>query len=435
MEAARALYTMLGSAALPLLPLRLWWRGRNEPGYRRHIGERFGLYHGTTPATVYWIHAVSVGETRAATPLVQRLKAAYPSAMILLTHMTAAGRETGQTLFGDHVVQAWLPYDVPFAVRAFYAHFRPAAGFLLETELWPNLVAAAHPAGTPLYLVNARLSERSARGYQRFEALSRPMLGRLAGVAAQSAADAARLAELGAPEAIVTGNLKFDVTIPSAALELGAGFRTRFGAMRPIWLAASTRDGEEALLLDALARRALPGNPLLVLVPRHPQRFATVAELLRARSVPFVRRSEGGAPVPADIGVVLGDSMGEMPAYYAAADVAFVGGSLLPLGGQNLIESLAVGTPVLIGPHTFNFAEATAGAIEAGAALRVADADALVAALAALFVDPGRRQAMGLAARAFHALHRGAADRLWDWLAPQLAAGGGSGNLSPRARG
>ena len=175
-------------------------------------------------------------------------------------------------------------------------------------------------------------------------------------------------------------------------------------------------------MLEALARRALPGNPLLLLVPRHPQRFASVAELLSARGVPFVRRSEGGAPVPADIGVVLGDSMGEMQGYYAAADIAFVGGSLLPLGGQNLIESLAVGTPVLVGPHTFNFEEATAGAIDSGAALRVADADALVAALASLLADPGRRQAMGLAARAFHALHRGAADRLWDWLAPQLGA-------------
>ena len=434
MEAARALYTVLGSAALPLLPLRLWWRGRHEPGYRRHIGERFGRYRGTVTGTVYWIHAVSVGETRAATPLVQRLKAAYPAATIVLTHMTAAGRETGQTLFGDHVVQAWLPYDVPFAVRAFYAHFRPAAGFLLETELWPNLLASALAADTSLFLVNARLSERSARGYQRFAALSRPMFGRLAGVAAQSAADAARLAELGAPQAIVTGNLKFDVTIPPTALELGAGFRTRFGAMRPIWLAASTRDGEETLLLDAIARRPLPGNPLLVLVPRHPQRFATVAELLGTRGIPFVRRSEGGVPVPEDIGVVLGDSMGEMPAYYAAADVAFVGGSLLPLGGQNLIESLAVGTPVLVGPHTFNFSEATAGAIDAGAALRVADADALVAALAALFADPGRRQAMGLASRAFHALHRGAADRLWDWLAPQLATEGRGPKLSRRAR-
>lgn len=421
METARALYTMLGSAMLPWLPLRLWWRGSREPGYRRHIGERFGHYRGSVAGTVYWIHAVSVGETRAATPLVQRLSAAYPGATLLLTHMTATGRETGQTLFGDRVHQTWLPYDLPFAVRAFFDHFRPAAGFILETELWPNLVAIAHGLGIPLFLVNARLSERSARGYRRFESLARPMLRRLTGVAAQSAADAARLVELGAPPAIVTGNLKFDVTIPPAVLELGSGFRTRFGAARPIWLAASTREGEEALLLDALARRKLSGNPLLVIVPRHPQRFATVAELLSARGVPFVRRSAGGAAVPSDVGVVLGDSMGEMQAYYAAADLAFIGGSLLPLGGQNLIESLAVGTPVVVGPHTFNFAEATEGAIDAGAALRVADAGALVAAIGTLFADPGRRQAMGLAARAFHAQHQGAADRLWEWLEPQLA--------------
>jgi 3-deoxy-D-manno-octulosonic-acid transferase len=426
METARALYTALGSTALPLLPFRLWWRGRHEPGYRRHIGERFGHYRGGVGGTVYWIHAVSVGETRAATPLVQHLRTAFPGATLLLTHMTATGRETGQTLFGDQVQQAWLPYDVPFAVRSFFEHFRPAAGFILETELWPNLVATAHARGTPLFLVNARLSERSARGYKRFESLARPMLGRLTGVAAQSAADAARLAELGAPEPVVTGNLKFDATIAPAALELGAGFRTRFGASRPIWVAASTRDGEEALLLDALGRHPLPAGSLLVIVPRHPQRFATVAELLSARGVPFVRRSAGGAMVPSDIGVVLGDSMGELTAYYATADVAFVGGSLLPLGGQNLIEPLAVGTPVLIGPHTFNFAEAATGAIDAGAALRVGDADALVAAVADLFADPGRRQAMGLAARAFHAQHLGAADRLWQWLEPQLRRAGES---------
>ena len=435
METARALYTALGSTALPLLPFRLWWRGRREPGYRRHIGERFGRYRGNVSDTVYWIHAVSVGETRAATPLVQHLRTAFPAATLLLTHMTATGREAGQMLFGDQVQQAWLPYDVPFAVRSFFDHYHPAAGFILETELWPNLVAAAHARGLPIFLVNARLSERSARSYRRFEALARPMLGRLTGVAAQAAADAARLAELGAPEPVVTGNLKFDVTIPPAALELGSGFRTRFGASRPIWVAASTRDGEEALLLDALARNPLPPDSLLVIVPRHPQRFATVAELLSARGVPFVRRSAGGAMVPADIGVVLGDSMGELTAYYAAADVAFVGGSLLPLGGQNLIEPLAVGTPVLIGPHTFNFAEATEGAIDAGAALRVGDADALLKAVADLLADPGRRQAMGLAARAFHARHQGAADRLWEWLEPQLERGATRGNLSRRARG
>ncbi len=419
MEPVRSAYTLLGLTLLPLVPLRLWWRGRREPGYRHAIGERFGRYRGVVAGPTFWIHAVSVGETHAAAPLLARLRAAYPQATVLLTHMTAAGRATGQALFGDGVVQAWLPYDVPFAVSSFYAHYRPQAGFLLETELWPNLIAAARAAGIPLYLVNARMSERSEGLYRRFRALTRPMLQRLSGVAAQTPADAARLVALGAPDPIITGNLKFDVSIPSTAPELAAGLRLRFGATRAAWLAASTRDGEEALLLDAWTRRELPGNPLLVLVPRHPQRFEVVAELLRARGIAFVRRSDS-APVPADTRVMLGDTMGEMAAYYAASDVAFIGGSLLPLGGHNLIEALAVGTPVVVGPHTFNFAEATAGAIAAGAALRVADADALLATLAALLTDPRRRDAMRAAAHRFHDLHRGAADRLWTWLAPRL---------------
>jgi 3-deoxy-D-manno-octulosonic-acid transferase len=427
MTLARALYTLLGSAALPWLPFRLWWRGRREPGYRGNIGERFGRYppdldiHGSGP--LFWLHAVSVGETRAAAPLVQRLRRAYPTARLLMTHMTATGRETGRALFGDQVVQAWLPYDVPFAVSAFYERFRPAAGFLLETELWPNLVASAQARGIPLYLVNARLSERSARGYARFSAITRPMLGALAGVAAQSRADAQRLSSLGAPAPLVTGNLKFDASASTESRELATGLRLRFGASRRIWVAASTRDGEEALILDALARRPLPRDALLVIVPRHPQRFAAVAELLRSHGVPFARRSDGRA-VTADTPVVLGDSMGEMFAYYAASDLAFVGGSLLPLGGQNLIEPLAVGTPVLIGPHTFNFSEASEGAIEAGAARRVEDARRLIEAVGLLLGDEATRAKMSTAARAFHATHAGAADRLWDWLAPRLPAAG-----------
>jgi len=390
--------------------------------YRSAIGERFGRYRSIAPsAPVLWVHSVSVGETRAALPLVIRMKATYPEATILLTHMTAAGREAGRELFGDGVMQAWLPYDVPFAVNRFLAHFCPVAGFLVETELWPNLIAQAERRGVPVFLVNARMSERSADGYARFSSLTRPMLRRLRGVAAQSPADAARLAALGAPAPIVTGNLKYDVSIPDNALTLGSEFRLRFGASRPVWMAASTRDGEEALILDAIARSPMPVGSLLVIVPRHPNRFAAVAGLLQSRGVPFVRRSEN-AFVPADVGVVLGDSMGEMSAYYAATDVAFVGGSLLPLGGQNLIEPIALGIPVLIGPHTFNFAEATAGAVAAGAARRVADADELVHAVRDLLSDPARRQAMGDAARTFHAAHRGAVQRLWSWLQPQVAA-------------
>ncbi|MEP7181007.1 MAG: lipid IV(A) 3-deoxy-D-manno-octulosonic acid transferase [Betaproteobacteria bacterium] len=418
----RALYTLVWLLALPLLPLRLWWRGRREPGYRTHVGERYGRHAGPPPPPpVLWLHAVSLGETRAAAPLVDRIKRAHPEATILLTHMTATGRAAGHELYGERVVQAWLPYDAPFAVRAFLAHFRPAAGMLMETELWPNLVAAAGAAGVPLFLLNARLSSRSAAGYARAPSLTRPMFATLAGVAAQADADAARLAALGAPVPVVTGNVKFDLDVPDSATALGHELRVRFGDTRPVWLAASTRDGEETAILDALARRSLPAGTVTVIVPRHPQRFAAVAELLRQRGVPFVRRS-ANTPVPPDIGVVLGDSMGEMAGYCAAADIVFVGGSLLPLGGQNLIEPIAAGRPTLVGPHMFNFAEATRNALATGAALEVADADALVARVAELLADDARRGAMRDAALAFHAAHRGAADRLWRWLAPQLDA-------------
>jgi 3-deoxy-D-manno-octulosonic-acid transferase len=417
----RALYTLLWLLALPVLPVRLWWRGRREPGYRARIDERYGRYRIATRPPVVWIHAVSLGETMAAAPLVDRIASGYPEATLLLTHMTATGREAGRALFGDRVVQAWLPYDVPFAVRAFLAHFRPRAGIVLETELWPNLLAGARAAGVPVWLVNARLSEQSAAGYARIRALSRPMLASLAGIAAVAREDAARFVALGASVPVVTGNLKFDADVPDAALALGRELRRCFGEMRPVWLAASTRDGEEALLLDALAARPLPARALTVVVPRHPQRFATVAQLLRQRGIPFARRSEN-APVPADVGIVLGDSMGEMLAYCASADVVFVGGSLLPLGGQNLLEPIAAGRPTLVGPHMFNFAEATRNALAAGAATEVAGADALVAVVGALLEDSPRRDAMGAAARAFHAAHRGAADRLWAWLSPQLAA-------------
>jgi 3-deoxy-D-manno-octulosonic-acid transferase len=437
----RTLYTLLWFLALPLLPLRLWWRGRKEPGYREHLGERFGRYATAVRQPVLWIHAVSLGETRAVVPLVDCLKRAHPDATVLLTHMTATGRAAGHALFGDRVVQAWLPYDLPFAVRAFLRHFRPRAGMLVETELWPNLVALAYEAGVPLYLVNARLSERSAGGYARVAGLARPMLAAFAGIAAQADADAARFAALGACAPIVTGNLKFDLEVPAAALALGRELRLQFGEQRPVWVAGSTRDGEEALILDALARRPLPADTLTVIVPRHPQRFDAVAELLRERGTPFVRRSTNAA-VPADVRVVLGDSMGEMLGYCAAADTVFVGGSLLPLGGQNLIEPIAVGRPTLVGPHTFNFAETTANALAAGAARRVDDADALIAAVATLRADRALRATMGNAALAFHAGHRGAGGRLWRWLGPQIAAAldspaggdaGGGARISPSA--
>jgi 3-deoxy-D-manno-octulosonic-acid transferase len=408
--------------ALPFLPLKLWWRGRREPGYRLHIGERFGRYRTDGPAPVrgvLWIHAVSLGETRAAAPLIDRLRRERPDMPILLTHMTATGREAGRTLYGEYVLQAWLPYDAPFAVRAFLARFAPRAVLLMETEVWPNLVAGCEQASVPLFLVNARLSARSLRGYHRVRRLSAPMFAALTGVAAQTDADAQRLAAAGARRVAVIGNVKFDAAVPEAALAFGRSLRARLAMGRPVWIAASTREGEEALLLDALARATLPPRTLTIIVPRHPQRFDAVASLLSTRKITFARRSED-RPVDEACTVLLGDSLGELLGYYAAADVAFVGGSLLPLGGQNLLEAIAVGTPTLVGPHTFNFEEATASAVAAGAALRVPDADTLLAEVARLLADEADRARLRAAASEFHAAHRGAADRLWAWLAPQL---------------
>ena len=420
----RRLYTLLWWGALPLLPLRLWWRGRREPIYRTFPAERFGRYRGTARtagADVLWIHAVSLGETRAIAPLVERLLSDAPQRTILLTHMTATGREAGRALFGNRVVQAWLPYDFPFAVRRFFAQFRPRAGLLVETELWPNLTAEATRQGVPLLLVNARLSERSAEGYRRFASLSRPLFHALAGVAAQSDADAIRLRELGAFDVTVTGNLKFDVAIPAEQRLRGAELRARFGANRPVLVLASTREGEEALLLDALTRAtALPAATLIVVVPRHPQRFDAVATILTERRLPFVRRSSN-SNVPAECRIVLGDSLGELLAYYVAADVAFVAGSLLPLGGQNLIEPIAAGVATLIGPHTFNFAQASADAVAARATLRVRDADDVFATAARLIGDDAARAELVANAQSFVAAHRGATERLAQWLAPRIS--------------
>ncbi len=404
----RALYNVALHLALPYIPLRLWWRGRKEPGYRQHVGERFGRYGARPAQPVIWIHAVSLGETRAAQPLVTALRARFPDHALVVTHMTATGREAATSLYGGFATLAFLPYDLPWAARRFVAHFRPQLGILMETELWPNLLRECRRAGVPVLLANARLSERSAEGYRRVGPLAREALADLAAVAAQTEADAARLTALGARGAEVTGNLKFDIAAAPELIARGRELRRLFGE-RPVFLAASTREGEEALILDALARAPLSGA-LTVIVPRHPQRFDEVAALLRDRGLAFVRRSEG-RPVPAGHAFALGDSMGEMTAYYASADAVFIGGSLLPYGAQNLIEACAVGVPVLIGPSTFNFAQAAAEAIAAGAAVHVADADALVRGASRLLSDAAMRKTMSEAGRRFCDAHRGATGR------------------------
>ncbi|MFZ2269423.1 MAG: lipid IV(A) 3-deoxy-D-manno-octulosonic acid transferase [Azonexus sp.] len=417
---ARFLYSLLLYLITPLIWLRLLWRGRQQPEYRQNVGERYGFYRQPVPARLIWVHAVSVGETRAAQPLIEGLQARWPEHRILLTGMTPTGREAGLQVYGDKVIQAYLPYDYPGAVARFFAHFSPDFGVLMETEIWPNLLAAAERRQIPVVLANARLSARSARGYGKLPALVRPAFAALAGVAAQTEGDARRLAGLGAARLEVCGNLKFDVQPPADKIALGEGWRAAL-AGRPVWLAASTREGEEILILDALAQIDIP-DLLLVLVPRHPQRFDEVAGLLEKQGLRTVRRSNGLPQV--DTQVWLGDSMGEMAAYYALADLAFIGGSLLPLGGQNLIEAAACGCPVLVGPHTFNFLQATEDAIAAGAARRVEDPAALGRAVARLLQEKEELAAMRRAAGQFAAAHQGAAQRMLDFIARSTAQAG-----------
>lgn len=415
---ARRLYGAVWPLLLPLVRRYLRKRARKAPAYLEHWDERFGQPFAARHRGAIWIHAVSVGETRAALPLVRALQARWPGVPLLITQMTPTGRATAAALYPDAEIR-YLPYDTPAAVARFLSDHAPRFGVLMETELWPNLIAAAARSGVPLFLANARLSEKSLAGYRRIGALIRPALAQLTGVAAQTAEDARRLTQLGAREVHVCGNTKFDFTPPLDKLALGEDFRQRIGP-RPVLVCASTREGEEALLFAAWsAARARVGRVLLVVVPRHPERFDSVAGLAEGAGLACVRRSEEG-PVPPDAAVWLGDSMGELFGYYAAADVAFVGGSLLPLGGQNLIEPASIGRPVLFGPHMFNFAEASRLALEAGAARQVPDAGALVDEALALLADAPARQAMHDAALAFTAAHRGASDRIVELIAGRL---------------
>jgi 3-deoxy-D-manno-octulosonic-acid transferase len=415
----RLLYTFLLNLLIPFALLKLWWRGFKQPDCRRHIPERFGIYKTPEPtAPVIWLHAVSVGETRAAAPLVELLLQKYPDHQILLTHTTPTGRATGEQLFGDRVLRAYLPYDLPEAMQYFLDHYKPRIGLLMETELWFNLIEACSKKYIPLLLVNARLSERSARGYGKLGSLVRQGLQHLNGIAAQTEADAERLRKLGARDVVVTGNLKFDATPPSDAATQGAALRQLCDPTRPVFLAASTREGEEALVLDAIDRLDIPGL-LTVIVPRHPQRFDEVAALLEKRGLDYVRRSADAA-VPEGCQFLLGDSMGEMYTYYAACDLAFIGGSLLPYGGQNLIEACTMGKPVLIGPHTYNFQAVSELALENGAAKQVENSQALAGAIEALMNDPELRARMGERALAFSRTQGGAARQLMGLVSARL---------------
>jgi 3-deoxy-D-manno-octulosonic-acid transferase len=406
-------YTLLLYALLPRTLLHLLWRARRQPEYLKHIPERFGYYGGPVPSEpLIWVHAVSVGETRAAEPLIRSLWQKYPGHRVLLTHMTPTGRETAEELFGGRVLSCYLPYDFPRAAARFLGRFRPEMGVMMETEIWPNLVHECNVRKIPLYLVNARLSEKSFLQYRRIARLAQSTLREFGGIAAQSHDDAQRLVALGASSVVITGNLKFDVIAPAGQTELGATWRSLYGPARAVLLAASTRDGEEEILLDQLDRIDVP-SLLMVIVPRHPQRFDSVAATLERRGIRYQRRSANDA-IATSTRVVLGDSMGEMFAYYAACDIAFIGGSLRPFGGQNLIEACVAGKPVLIGPHTYNFAEATELAIAAGVAIRVQDERECARTAHRLLNDRDALSRMADAARVFSRAHQGATQRTMD---------------------
>ncbi len=416
----RLLYSLAWGLLLRLVFARLAGRARKEPAYLSHWRERLAWYRTPRPAPgAIWLHAVSVGETRAAQPLLQALLQ-DPQTRIILSHTTATGRATGAELFasyGARVQQVWLPYDLVSMQQRFLRHFAPRLCILMETEVWPNLLHSARACGVPVLLANARLSARSLRKASRLRSLLAPAYAALQAVAAQTEADASRLRQLGAPQVEISGSIKFDIAIPDLCVAQGAQLRQRIGT-RPVLLCASTREGEEELLLPAFAS-LLSHIPdlLLLLVPRHPQRFDQVAAQVQAQGLRLARRSTLGAlDVPgnaldANCQVLLGDSMGEMFVYCSAADLVFTGVSLLPLGGQNPIEACALGKPVLFGPHTFNFEWVCEAAVAAGAAQRVADAAGLMQAVAQLLQQDSRRSQQGAAAQAFAARHRGATAR------------------------
>jgi len=424
----RQFYSLLMWAAQPFLRRKLRRRGRVEPGYLDAVEERFGHYTqaAETVSQLVWVHAVSLGETRTAGILLAALRAQWPGLRILLTHGTATGRAEGAGLLCAGDVQVWQPWDSQAAVARFFTHFRPRLGLLLETEVWPNTVACAQARGVPLVLVNARLSDKSLQQALRIAWLSRPAYAALAAVYAQSDNDAQRLRALGAPVRAVFGNLKFDAAPDASQQALGRQWRQALG--RPVLMLASSREGEEDRFIEQITALALStraqaapekradGGPLpaaadfqILIVPRHPQRFDEVQALVEQHGLTVSRRSGWNGSPPAAADVWLGDSLGEMALYYAMSDVALLGGSFAPLGGQNLIEAAACGCPVIMGPHTFNFAEVAELAEAAGAARRVQDMAEAVRAARAMLSRPATQQAAAAAGRQFSAQHRGAA--------------------------
>lgn len=415
----RLLYTLLLHLALPLIALRLALRARKAPTYARRINERFSLGLPSIKPGGIWVHAVSVGESIAAAPMIRALQAHYPELPITVTCMTPTGSERIQALFGASVQHCYLPYDLPWAAARFLNRMQPRLAVVMETELWPNHIHQCAKRGIPVALANARLSERSARGYARFGKLTAPMLAELSLIAVQTQTEAQRFLTLGArPECVeVTGSIKFDLKIDAELLQRAIELRRQWQAeQRPVWIAASTHSGEDEIVLAA-HRQLLKTQPdaLLILVPRHPERFNSVHELCISERLTTRRRSTAEA-VQASDQVLLGDTMGELLFLYALADIAFVGGSLVANGGHNLLEPAALGKPVLSGPHLFNFMEIAAQLREAGALSEVENAMQLADKVAALLNEPSEMQRMSQAGLSVLKANQGALQRLLEGL-------------------
>ncbi len=420
----RYLYTVLTYLLRPIALAAVLWRGLRDRRYWLGLGERLGLGPRAGAAETIWVHAVSLGEVTAAAALIRALRTRHPDTPLILTTATLTGRERAEGLFGDGITVRYLPYDTPGSVRRFLARARPRLAVIMETELWPNLFHRCRRLGIPIVLANARLSVKSVTRYRRFGPLFRDALslGRLA-IAAQSAEDAERFIAVGAQRdrTRVIGNLKFDIAVDAAVIERGRELRRAYGAARPVWIAGSTHQGEEEAALTAHAQvlAAVP-SALLLLVPRHPERFQAVADLLNRRGLRFERRSSDGEVRP-DCPVLLVDTVGELASLYASVDVAFVGGSLVPVGGHNLLEPAALGVPVITGPYQSNAQEIADWLLGEGAALQVADAAGLAAALEDLLTHPELRRRIGAKGLHVVAVNRGSLDRLLEIIEPLLA--------------
>jgi len=418
----RKLYTLLLYLLTPFVIARLAWRGIRAPDYWRRWPERFGSIKPALGERVIWIHAVSVGEVLATEPVVQALLEQYPEHSILVTTVTPTGSARVTALFGNAVAHVYAPYDLPGAVSKFLDRVQPQLAIVMETELWPNLFHACQQRSVPLLLVNARLSERSVAGYQRVRSLASQTLSAVTEIAAQSELDADRFRSLGADERRikVTGNMKFEQRIPPSLLERAEVLRRDWGVGRAVWVAGSTHEGEDEQLLDVFRQlRQQFMDCLLVLVPRHPERFETVTELCRHRGYNTVLRSEGVSCTP-DTEVFIGDSMGELPLFYAASDVAFVGGSLVRHGGHNLLEPAALGVPVVTGPHVFNFVEICELLLQAGACEKVDDTAGLLRTVSLWLEDANERHLVGQRGRQVVEKNRGALQSVLAMIARHL---------------